>query len=191
MINAAKRPWIFSLDSDEYAGPDLVDAMRNIIKERGENGRGAFWVNRKYVLDGTVIDCASTYPNKQMRFFSKNSTNGYIKRIHERIKLKEGERSEHVSGYMYLPTDDDILAIRRKWNYQTAVAVEQAGSLTLAQFFHLVFDNAKISTLWIARLLRNYLFCSGTKMPIKFEMERHLFHLRMIRAMWRVTRFRL
>src|SRR5262249_16416044 len=146
---------------------------------------GAFWVNRKYVLSGTVIDCASTYPNRQMRFFAKNSSVGFVKRIHERIKLKDGVKPEILGGFMYLPTEDDLPSIRRKWDYQIAVAVEQAGDLTLWQWLHACMDNAKISTLWFLRMVRNYFFCRGAKMPFKFEMERHRFHYKLSRAMWK------
>jgi glycosyltransferase involved in cell wall biosynthesis len=188
---AARHNWIFWLDSDEVAGPELIQTIREVIRERGENGEGAFWVNRKYVLSGTIIDCASTYPNRQMRFFAKNSTEQFIKRVHERIKLKPGVKAEILNkGFMYLPTEDDIPEIRRKWDYQIAVAVEQAGELTLWQFIHACFDNAKISTLWFLRMIRNYLFCPGTKMPFRFEMERHRFHIKLLQAMWKVTRLR-
>ncbi len=187
---AANYNWIFWLDSDEQAGEDLIAAIREVIEKRGENGEGAFWVNRKYVLSGRVIDCASTYPNRQMRFFSKNSTEHFVKRIHERIKLKPDVEVEILGGYMYLPTDDDIPSIRRKWDYQIAVAAEQAKPLSLLQFISACFDCGKVSLLWTLRYVRNFFFCRGTKMPFKFEMERHYFHVRLLRALWKVTLLR-
>jgi len=189
MLDAARHNWIFSLDSDERAGEDVVDAMRAVIGERGEDGVGAFWVNRKYVLAGTVIDCAATYPNRQMRFFSKNATHGYIKRVHERLDLKDGIKPEFLGGFMYLPTDDDLLTIRRKWGYQISVAAAQVAPMSLGKFLEAVFHCAKVSTLWFFRLGRNAIFCSGKKMPFAFEMERHYFHLRLLRAYWRVVKF--
>jgi glycosyltransferase involved in cell wall biosynthesis len=189
-LSVAKHNWIFWLDSDERCGKDLAEAIRKIIETRGEDGGGAFWVNRKYVLSGTVIDCAATYPNRQMRFFSKRSSIEFVKKVHERIKLKPGVTPEYLEGFMYLPTDDDLLAIRRKWDYQIAVAAAQSTPLTLGEFVISAFHTVKVSILWFARLLRNSLFCSGTKMPLKYEMERHYFHLKLLRALWREVKFK-
>jgi glycosyltransferase involved in cell wall biosynthesis len=181
---AAKHNWIFWLDSDEYASEAQIAKIRNIISERGENGEGAFWVNRKYVIHDTPIDCAATYPNRQMRFFAKRSTEGFVKRIHERIKLKLGVQPEFINEVTYIPFEPDIPTIRRKWDYQIAVAAAQASPLSLWNFFMGLFDTAKVSLLWFLRLVYNTLFCSGTKMPFKFEMERHRFHLKLLAALW-------
>jgi glycosyltransferase involved in cell wall biosynthesis len=189
MLEASKHNWIFSLDSDEKAGEDLVKAIRAIISTRGADGVGAFWVNRKYVLDGTVIDCAATYPNRQQRFFSKSATHGYIKRVHERLKLKDGVTFEYLSdGYMYLPFEGDLLSIRHKWDYQISVAAAQVAPMSLGKYLQAVGHCAKVSSLWFARLAYNSIFCSGTKMPLKYEMERHYFHLRLLRAYWKVVK---
>ena len=185
-LDAAKHSWFFFLDSDEYCGQDLIDAIRNNVSTRSG---GAFWVNRKYVIHGKVIDCAATYPNRQMRFFSRNSAQRFIKQIHERIQLKADVAPEFLSGTMYIPFDPDIVAIRRKWNYQIAVAAEQARPLSLGGFLWGALQTAKVSLLWLFRLVRNSIFCSGTKMPLKFEMERHYFHFRLLRALWHEVRF--
>jgi glycosyltransferase involved in cell wall biosynthesis/uncharacterized SAM-binding protein YcdF (DUF218 family) len=187
-LAASKHNWIFWLDSDEECGVELLRAMRKTIADRGEDGEGAFWVERKYVIDGTVIDCAATYPNRQMRFFAKRSTEGMVKKIHERIKVKEGVKKEILDGIMYIPFEADIAVIRKKWDYQIAVAASQVAPMSIGTFVQAVFHTLKISTLWLYRLVRNMLFCSGTKMPLKFEMERHYFHLRLLRALWGVVK---
>jgi putative flippase GtrA len=161
-----------------------LDDIRKIISERGENGEGAFWVNRKYVLNGTIIDYAATYPNRQMRFFAKRSSERFVKKVHERIRLKPGVRHEFLDSTMYIPFEDDLQALRRKWDYQIAVAAAQVSPLSIWQFFGAVFDNAKVSLLWFARLVRDRLFRSGSKMPLKYEMERHRFHLKLTEALW-------
>ncbi|OGG58833.1 hypothetical protein A2765_00430 [Candidatus Kaiserbacteria bacterium RIFCSPHIGHO2_01_FULL_56_24] len=189
-LDAARHTWILWLDSDEECTESLCAAIREVIAKRGEEGSGTFWVDRKYTIHGTVIDCAATYPNRQMRFFSKRSTTGFVKKVHERIALKEGVGPEFLDGVMRIPFEPDIDAIRRKWDYQIAVAAAQITPLSLWHFLEAVIDCTKISTLWFFRLARNAVFCSGTKMPFRFEMERHYFHLRLLRAFWKVTTFR-
>jgi glycosyltransferase involved in cell wall biosynthesis len=187
-LTAAKHNWFFVLDSDEYIGKDLTVAVRKIISERGENGSGAFWVNRIYVLDDVPIDHASTYPNRQMRFFARNSAAEFIKRVHERIQLKPEVKAEALGGKMFVPFVYDLPAIRKKWDYQIAVAAAQASPMSIWTFIEAVFHSMKASLLWGSRLIYQQLFCKGTHMPIDFELERHYFHLRLIRALWRVVK---
>lgn len=188
-LEASKHNWHFFVDSDEYCDESIIKAIADVISKLGADGEGAFWVNRKYVIDGVVIDCAATYPNRQMRFFAKKSSTRFIKQVHERIRLKEGVRAEFLDGFMHIPFTPDLLEIRKKWDHQIAVAAEQSGPITFLQFISAILDCSKISLLWFFRLARNSVFCSGTKMPFKFEMERHYFHLRLLRALWRITRW--
>ncbi len=188
-LDAARHNWIFWLDSDEYVGADLIESIRKIISTRGAEGTGAFWVNRKYVIDGEVIDCAATYPNRQMRFFSKNSTSGMVKKVHERIKLTDGVKAEFLFGTMLIPFEADVEVIRRKWDYQIAVAAAQSSPMAFSTFLVSVFEASKVSALWLFRLFRNAISCSGSKMPLRFEMERHYFHIRLLRALWHEVRF--
>jgi hypothetical protein len=158
---------------------------------RGEEGEGAFWVDRKYVLEGALIECAATYPNRQMRFFSRRSAHRFVKQVHERIQLKkEGVRFEILSGTMYLPFKDDLMWLRKKWGYQIQVEVERRGTVTLAAFIREIGKTGKVSLLWLFRLVRNFFFCRGTKMPLKYEIERHYFHLRLLRALWSEIKFK-
>jgi len=184
-LDAAKHNWFFFLDSDEYCGQDLIEAIRTVVSERTE---GAFWVSRKYVLRGTVIDCASTYPNRQMRFFSRASVERFVKKVHERIRVKEGTASEELGGTMYIPFDGDVSTIRLKWEYQIAVEVAQRGSITLVEFLSAILDASKISLLWLVRLFVNMLFCKGVHMPLRYEYERQRFHVRLLAALWEITK---
>ncbi|MEK7509176.1 MAG: glycosyltransferase [Patescibacteria group bacterium] len=189
-LHAAKHNWFFFLDSDEWCGPGLLDAVRGVIRERSERGHGAFWVDRTYVMRGEVINCAATYPNRQMRFFSRLAVEEFIKKIHERIKIKPEVAPEFLDGVMYIPFEPDIEAIRKKWDYQIAVAAAQVTPLSLWDFLDAVVHSAKVSLLWFARLFYQRLFCRGKRMPLKFEMERHYFHIRLLRAFWSEVRLR-
>jgi hypothetical protein len=124
-----------------------------------------------------------------MRFFAKKSVQGMVKRIHERVKVREGVTPEYLPGFMHIPFEPDIAAIRSKWDYQIAVAAAQVAPMSPFKFLEAVGHAGKVSGLWFFRLIRNALFCRGTKMPFKFEMERHYFHVRLLRALWREVRF--
>ncbi len=187
-LDAAKHNWFFFLDSDEYCGEDLIRAIRDVIRERGEDGAGAFWVDRKYVIGGTVIDHASTYPNRQMRFFARRSAERFIKKVHERIVLKPGVAPELLEGVMLVPFEGTRESLRRKWDHQLSVEIVRRGSVTLWQFLTSVVDVGKVSLLWALRLVRYKLFAQGTHMPLWMEYERQRFHVRMIVELWKVTK---
>lgn len=188
-LNAAKHNWFFFLDSDEYCGEDLLRAIRAVIAERGEEGIGAFWVNRLYVVEGKIIHHASTYPNRQMRFFSRNAAEHFIKRVHERIRLKPGVASELLGGVMYVPFDTTREKLRAKWDHQIAVEVARRGSMTFRQFVSDVFESAKVSLLWGFRFARYKLFGRGTHMPLWMEYERQRFHPRLLAELWKAGSF--
>ena len=186
-LDAARENWFFALDSDEYAGPDLIEAMRQVVTTRAE---GAFWVNRKYTRHGVVIDYATTYPNRQMRFFSKRSVTRFIKKMHERIELKEGAVPEMLGGCMYVPFDMSAEDVRTKWTYQIAVEVARLGSLSPWRFLEAVFDFSKVSLLYLLRYLRIIALNRQPRLPFSLEMERHILHLRTLLAFAHIVHLR-
>ncbi len=181
-LKKSTQDWFFFLDSDEYCGEDLITAITNIIQE---NKIGAYFVNRIYVRGGVVIDCATTYPNRQMRFFARTVTKQFIKKIHERIQMKDGVVPKVLLGSMYIPLDDTIEQIRSKWDYYISIEVARHMPITWSLIFRSILQNGKVSTLYLVRLLCIWIFCRGKRMPFALEMERHRYHIQSIAAFWR------
>ncbi len=142
---AANQEWFFFLDSDEYCGKDLVEAIREAISK---GIAGAYFVNRRYVRDGVIITCATTYPNRQMRFFARAAVNLFIKKVHERIQLKEGIASKVISGLLYVPFDDTLEAVRQKWDCYIAIEVERHSLVTWATMRTVMWSCGKVSVLY-------------------------------------------
>ncbi|MFA6339071.1 MAG: glycosyltransferase family 2 protein [Candidatus Paceibacterota bacterium] len=174
MLDASTNDWYLYLDSDEYIGEDLKEEIRDIIEN---NIPAVYWMSRKYVVSGKIIDCATTYPNRQVRFFNKKSTNRFIKEIHERIETKSDALILNLKNCMYVPMDVTKEEVRKKWNYYIDLECERRGDLSFFQWLWTCLNNSKISLLFFYRLLRNAIFCKGNKMPLWFEMERHIYHL--------------
>src|SRR3989338_4058331 len=80
-LQHATQPWILSLDSDEYASPELLNDLQHTVT----HGRPcACFVPRKYVLpDGQIVTHATTYPNERIYFFHKDAiaVEGWEKRV--------------------------------------------------------------------------------------------------------------
>lgn len=179
-LDAATHDWFFFLDSDEYVDAVLVESIRSVITR---NLPGAYWVNRKYVRGGVVIEHATTYPNRQMRFFAKQSARRFIKNIHERIVLMPGVQAGVLDGTLYVPFDMTIGELRRKWRYQADVEAKRVGPMSLPAYAGAVFSYAKVSLLYLLRYARILLLGSGSRMPFLFEMERHVQHMRLSRVL--------
>jgi glycosyltransferase involved in cell wall biosynthesis len=185
-LDAANQAWFLMHNSDEYAGQDLIDAIRKTVELRHE---GVFWVNRKYVCRGTVVDCATTYPNRQMRLFARQSVKQFVKLIHERMELQTGVVPESIDGTMYVPFDESPRQLRAHWDYQLEVDLKRLDPLSLPDFITSVYENTKVSFLYALRLIRIFLFCRGNRMPLAFEFERQRYLYRALRSYWRITKF--
>ncbi len=181
MLDTANYKWFFCLDSDEILVPELVTEIKEIVQV---NKPTAFWVPRKYVIDEKIVDCATTYPSRQMRLFHLDAVNRYIKTIHERIELKTGALVSGLKNFMLIPMTTNTKAIQKKWDYYIDLEEERVGDITLRRWIMTCMENLKISTLYLFRLLRNSLFCSGNRMPIKLELQRHLYHINICKRFW-------
>lgn len=177
-LDAALYGWFFYLDSDEILSPDLIDEIKYVIKK---DKPGAYWVPRKYVIEGKIIDCAATYPSRQMRLFHRDTVNRFIKTIHERIEVKKDAHVSYLKNFMLIPMTTDILAIQKKWDYYIDLEEERAGDITLRRWIIICAGNLKVSTLYIFRFFRNLFFCGGNRMPARLEFQRHLYNMSVCR----------
>jgi glycosyltransferase involved in cell wall biosynthesis len=177
-LAAAQQPWFFFLDSDEYASPELVAEIRSAVS----GASGAYWVPRKYVLDGVTIDCSITYPNRQMRFFHRDLAQRFIKPVHERILLKTGTEEKELSAPLLVPVTGDTRALRRKWNYYLALEHTGRGSISFRKWVLVALKQTGIAVLYVLRLLKVYLWCRGTRQPLRVELMRFWYQWAYIRS---------
>ena len=183
MLGAASYEWFFSLDSDELMTPAL-EAEIEVIVSSGHPA--AFWVPRKYTINGELIDCATTYPARQMRFFHRRSVNGFIKIIHEKIEVKSESPVFKLKNFMLVPFNPDPAFHRRKWQHYIELEAVRRGKISLWGWFISSAENFKISLLYVARFLKNLVFCRGKRMPWRLEWERHVYHVNICRKFWKL-----
>lgn len=181
----ATYPWFFYLDSDELMTPDLEGEINSIISSG--HPATAFWVPRKYTLNGEIVDCASTYPAKQIRFFHHGSVIGFIKTIHERIEVRQGVPVFSLRSFMLVPMNSNPAFHRSKWRHYIELEVARRGKISLWQWFAVCVENLKISTLYLFRYFRNLFFCRGKRLPWSLELERHVYHINICRRFWKLV----
>jgi glycosyltransferase involved in cell wall biosynthesis len=178
----ATNRWFLHLDSDEYLGLKLVEEIRSIIAARSS---GAFLVLRRYVLEGKEVECAITYPNRSMRFFHKDSIEKFKKLVHERPIVREGVVPETLRNYLYVPVEPNRARVRERNDFYIGLEMRRKGKITTRQFAGYTWWNIKVATLYSFRLVRNYLFCRGTRLPFSMELGYFRYMVQMIAALWR------
>lgn len=86
-LKSTTQPWIFSIDADERATPELRDEILNAVKENKYNG---FRIPRKsFFLNKWVKHCG-WYPGFQMRLFKKDKVSVAERLVHEGYEV-DGE----------------------------------------------------------------------------------------------------
>jgi len=175
-LASAQHDWYFFLDSDEYLSPELVEEIR--VAVAGEPA--AFWVPRKYVYRGTVIDCAVTYPNVQMRLFNKRVVQQFVKAVHERIELKAGTQSRHLTAAMLVPVPDTAAELVAKWRTYLDIEAARRSPMSWGRWIGVASHEAAIGLLYLVRLVRIQLLCRGAKLPVSYEWARAWYQWRLI-----------
>ena len=181
-LKTSTQDWFFFLDSDEALTSELVAEIRLIV---AGNKPACFWISRKYEIEGKVIDCAATYPARQMRLFHKSAVTGFIKPIHEKINPKPGAVIKNTGHFMLVPVSPDPRAWREKWKHYIELEVVRRGKISSGQWFGICFKNLQVSLLYLFRFKWNLIFCRGTRMPWRLEWERHVYHWNLCRALRR------
>jgi len=184
MLSVASHPWFFSLDSDELMTPLLETEIETLITS-GQKPT-AFWVPRKYTLNDEVVLCAATYPTQQMRFFHRDAVTNFIKTIHEKIEVKPDAPTETLKTYMLVPMNEDPVFHRTKWHHYIELEAKRRQHVSFLEWILVCAENAKISTLYIFRFVRNLFLCKGERMPWRLEWERHVYHVNICRRFWKL-----
>lgn len=184
LLNASSHNWFLFIDSDEYLSQNIVREIKSIV-QKDDHTPTAYWMPRKYILDGEVIECASTYPNLQIRFFHKKAVTRFVKKIHERIQVKNDSDIHTLQSLMFVPLEKDVYKLRARWNRYIELEVDRRGDVKFKQLFRVILEAIKVSILYSFRLLRNVLFCQGKKLPVVYEKEYQLYNFRLSWAIFK------
>jgi hypothetical protein len=168
------------LDSDEYVSLELVEEIRTVVA-KDLLQPAIFMMPRKYVKDGLIIDCATTYPNYQTRFFNKKAVNGFVRSLHEKIEPKKGFEISKLKNCEYIPLESPE-ALKKRWSRYLEIERKKEDTLSLKKWFYsgLIY-HLGICTLYCLRYIRNFFFCRGTKMPFSYEALRLWYNFEVIK----------
>jgi (heptosyl)LPS beta-1,4-glucosyltransferase len=98
-LDAVTSPWIFFVDADERATPELASEVRHVTAHRPENG---WWVPRHNYIFGKLTLGAGWYPDYQMRLLRRGMAR-YERPVHEVVVLagQDGYLENPLLHYNY------------------------------------------------------------------------------------------
>lgn len=119
----AKNDWIFSVDSDEVASADLVQA----ISDEQLNAQAVYSFPRKNYFNGKFIRWCGWYPDKQIRLYNRTKTRFSNDQVHEAI-ISEGMKrivlQAPIIHYSYANISDFLSKMQ---SYSTLFAEQNVG----------------------------------------------------------------
>jgi hypothetical protein len=179
-LRHATEPWIFSLDSDEYASPALMEELGKIATECKESA--AYLVLRKYVLPtGEAVGHASTYPNHRLYFFHRDAVTGWIKPVHERPALKPGAPIHLLRNACLAPIGTIEEYKAKNLRYIRIEAMQSAGKGWGYWLVHRLLHTLRSRAVALIRLLGIWLLPHrGKRLPLRYEMARFWYGWRLI-----------
>lgn len=179
-IKYAKHRWFLFIDSDEYLSPEVVIEIREIIEMGDKNAYFVYKLPRKFVVNRETISRASVYPNYQTRFFYIPATSGFIKKIHERISVKDGYEIGVLKNPEYVPLDD-INTLKKKWHNYAQMQIS-AVEITPKTFLSLLFSNSLVFVKYLTKYALTFIRGSGKRMPFLYEWYNAYYHIWLIQG---------
>lgn len=135
-IDSASHEWVLVVDADELVSPQLQDYLYDFIKHPGEV-RGLY-IPRTNLTMGIALP--ATYPDYQLRFFTKEGTVWPpIIHVTPIISGKVEYISRHKRELSLLHLDDSTRAAVNRLNNYTDHEVERRGTVHVS-FLKLVFS---------------------------------------------------
>ncbi len=176
-LRLSSYDWFMYIDSDEYLSREAAEEIRSIV-ENSNPSVWVWWQPRKYILNGKIIDCATTYPNQQVRFFHKKYVMRFIKPIHERIVVKKGALVGILRSPEFVPLGA-IEELSDRWRRYTEKEFLMYASASRIRCFRAATRQFLLFWFYLVRYMRNFVLCRGTRMPFLYEWKRHREELRL------------
>lgn len=125
-LEHAQRDWLFFLDSDERATPELASEIKQVIA--GEYAQVGWWVPRYNYIWGAVVKHGGWYPDYQLRLIKR----GYghydpSRQVHEVVMLDgpEGYLEQPLIHYNYATLGQFIRKQRQYVAVEAAIRYKQ------------------------------------------------------------------
>jgi glycosyltransferase involved in cell wall biosynthesis len=104
-LDAVEAEWIFFVDADERATPDLADEVQKVIHYDGEQARTGWWVPRHNYMVGHRMRGGGWYPDYQLRLLRRGKARyDPAHPVHE-IVILDGEAGHLQNPFIHYNYD--------------------------------------------------------------------------------------
>jgi len=124
-LDAVDSDWVFFVDADERATPELASEIRRAIQDESRSG---WWVPRHNYIFGRVIRHAGWYPDYQLRLLRHGQAHYDPQReVHELVILdgEEGYLENPLIHYNYDTLAQFIERQKRYTDYEAKILFDQ------------------------------------------------------------------
>lgn len=179
-LRFARHDWFLFIDSDECLSTEAAEEIREIICRGKENEYFVYNVPRMYVLDGVVLE--HMRPAYQARFFYLPAVEGFIKKVHERVRPKNGCEIGALKHPEYVPLED-IAVLKKKWSRYIDLQLQDM-QVTPKVLFLKTKANLRKFLAYCAKYAISA--AQGRGAPFRYEYYNALYHLKIIWRVWKL-----
>jgi glycosyltransferase involved in cell wall biosynthesis len=94
----ARNRWIFSLDADERASPELADEVKRLLAQNPSAMADGYRIPRRSFYMGRWIKGGGWYPDYQLRLYRKDKGRWEGDFVHESVKMDSGARVDTLGS---------------------------------------------------------------------------------------------
>ena len=137
-IPQAKNEWIFLLDADELATPELCTEIANMLNLEDPPSNDAYWISRDNFFLGQQIHYSGWQGDQVIRFFHRDRARYDHFQVHEEI-VTDGLKVGHLQGklkhYTFRNLEHYLDKTRRyaRWSAQ-----DHAAKTPQVSYYHLL-----------------------------------------------------
>jgi glycosyltransferase involved in cell wall biosynthesis len=129
----AEKDWIFSVDSDEVASPELIASIKKLDPE---DSKKIYSIERLNHYRGKPITCCGWSPDRVTRIFNRKFTSFSNALVHETILRPPGSREVLLKGkLLHYPFDSVESLVNKMQNYSTLYAEQSHKTSSPAKAF--------------------------------------------------------
>jgi len=129
----ARNDWILTIDSDEVASAELIDAIRQLDPA---NTNHVYAIHRLNHYNGRPIRCCGWHPDVVLRLYNRTHTRYSDAMVHESLQLQPDTNRVELTGELYhYPFDDVESLIEKMQSYSTLFAKQSDKSSSPVKAF--------------------------------------------------------
>lgn len=176
VVQAASEPWIFHLDADELATPELAASIRAATAADGADPAG-YMCRARHVVDDAVVQSAANYPMRFLRLFRRDAVMGYAGPINEHPEFAPGAEIGLLDEHFLIPMPP-LPAVVRKWAHYQRIIARDAKDAGVGSWWHEDLPGRWREIKWLAwRTWKTHRAEPAPHMPLRYDLARIGFHL--------------